>query len=195
MDVVLIRHARPDVAAGVCYGGLDVPLLAPLSPSGANIVAALRDAPPRRVIASPLLRAQQTAAAIVAALGGRPEVESEPLLREMDFGAWEGRAWDDIPRDHLDAWAADLHHARPHGGESAAQAAARVVAWAQGLDPSDDGCLWVVGHAGPARLLVAHWLGVPLDSVLGWELGYGASACVRLGSQRPRLAWWNRPAL
>ena len=36
----------------------------------------------------------------------------------MDFGAWEGVPWDDIPRSELDAWAADFLHARPHGGES-----------------------------------------------------------------------------
>jgi len=194
MDVVLIRHAPPDVAAGICYGSLDVPLAAPPSPTPAQIAAALPAVPPHRLIASPMRRAQETAQGMLAACAGLPPIETEPLLREMDFGAWEGRAWDDIPRHDLDAWAADLHHARPHGGESAAQAGARVMAWAEGLDVSRDECLWVIGHAGPMRLLVSQWLGVPLAAALGWELGYGASSCVRLGAHAPRLLWWNRQA-
>ena len=46
----------------------------------------------------------------------------------MDFGAWEGLRWDAIPRTELDAWAADLMHARPHGGETVAELAARTRA-------------------------------------------------------------------
>jgi alpha-ribazole phosphatase len=53
----------------------------------------------------------------------------------------------------------DLMGARPHGGESAQQVMARVTAWADTLDASSGDCLWVVSHAGPMRMLAAHWLG------------------------------------
>jgi alpha-ribazole phosphatase len=33
-----------------------------------------------------------------------------------------------------------------------------VTAWADTLDKLGD-CLWVVSHAGPMRMLAAHWLG------------------------------------
>ena len=68
----------------------------------------------------------------------------------MDFGAWEGRPWNAIPRAELDAWAADLLHARPHGGESVAMLArphpprARRAAAAAGDTLA-------VTHAGPIR--------------------------------------------
>ena len=44
----------------------------------------------------------------------------------MDFGRWEGLPWSAVPRAELDAWAADLMHARPHGGESVAMLLART---------------------------------------------------------------------
>lgn len=195
MDVVLIRHARPDVGAGICYGRLDMCLTTPAAPSPHAMVAALPA--PQRVLTSPLRRAADTARLLLQSLPAHtlePEVESR--LAEIDFGNWEGRAWDDIPRGELDALAQDLLHACPHGGETAAVAMARVSGWAASLAPqsSSDTCIWVVGHAGPMRMLAAHWLGLPLATTLGWELGFGASSLFRLGSGTPQLAWWNRSA-
>lgn len=190
MDLVLIRHARPEVRQGVCYGCLDLPLADPMSPPAPAIAGAVRDFTPTRLIASPLVRARDTA----LALGLPLAIEIEPCLREIDFGSWEGCAWDDIPRADLDAWAADLMAARPHGGESAAQAFARVTQWADALRDGSQGCLCVVAHAGPIRMLAAHWLGVPLARTVDWELGFGASCLFRVDATGARLGWWNRAA-
>jgi alpha-ribazole phosphatase len=193
MDVVLIRHAQPQVPAGTCYGCLDLPLVAPLTPAAARIAAGLPT--PDRIVASPLARALGTAQALVQTLsGGAPAPETEPRLREIDFGSWEGVAWDAIDRAALDQWAADLLHARPHGGEAPAQAMARVAGWAATLAEDRAQCLWVVGHAGPMRMLAAHWLGVPLAATVKWELGFGASCGFTLGPGGVRLGWWNRAA-
>lgn len=48
----------------------------------------------------------------------------------MGFGAWEMRAWNAIPRAEVDAWAADLLHYRPDGGENVLDMACRVAAFA-----------------------------------------------------------------
>ncbi|WP_427310961.1 histidine phosphatase family protein [Cupriavidus sp. H39] len=191
MDVVLIRHAQPQVAAGTCYGCLDLPLAAPLRPPAARIIAGLPA--PDRIVASPLARALGTVQALAQAWPDPfPVIDIEPALREIDFGSWEGLAWDAIDRSALDQWAADLLHARPHGGEAPAQAMARVVGWAATLAGARDQCVWVVGHAGPMRMLAAHWLGVPLGATLNWELGFGASCRFRLEEGAARLRWWNR---
>jgi alpha-ribazole phosphatase len=193
MDVVLIRHARPDVGPGICYGNLDLSLAVPMTPAPTAIVAALPV--PQRIVTSPLLRAGDTAKALMRALTpAEPAIDVEPRLRELDFGDWEGKPWDVIPRAELDDWAGHLLEGRPHGGESAAQAMARVTAWADTLSGAQDRCIWVVGHAGPMRMLAAHWLRLPLDRTLGWELAFGASCLFRLGNTQPQLAWWNRGA-
>ena len=194
MDVVLIRHARPQVCAGTCYGRLDLALARPWSPAPAQLLAACGPQRPTRIIASPLIRAAETASLLANALAvqsASPTVETDARLCELDFGAWEGMAWDAIPRAALDAWAADLLDSRLHGGESAAQAMARVGEWAASMPLHADDVCWVVTHAGPMRMLAAQWLGVPLSVTLGWELGWGASCGFRFAGAHAALRWWN----
>lgn len=190
MEVVLIRHAQPEVAPGVCYGSLDLALVQPVTPAPADIVAGL--AHPHRIVTSPATRARETAALFDACVADLPSSEVEPRLREMDFGSWEGQRWDNIPRAALDQWAADLMDARPHGGENPAQVMSRIGAWADALDIESDQRLWVVTHAGPMRMLAAHWLGLTLPQTLQWSLEFGATCKFRLGGGPARLGWWNR---
>jgi alpha-ribazole phosphatase len=195
MDVVLIRHARPEVAPGICYGALDLALALPVSPPAERIVATLDGLRPDRILTSPAARARDTAAALAHGTAIDIDLEIEPRLRELDFGQWEGREWTSIDRADLDHWAANLMAARPHGGESAAQVMARVVDWAGSLPADAGGCLWVVTHAGPIRMLAAHWLGLPLARTLAWELGFGATCRFHLDGTEgsgARLGWWNR---
>lgn len=203
MDLVLIRHARPACGSDVCYGALDVPLAMPMTPSADRIrEAALvaghewNLAPPAAILCSPAARARDTAGAVAKAW--KLTVRHDACLREMDFGRWEGQRWDDVPRHELDQWAGDLLDARPHGGESARQAMGRVTACAERLlleNAQEQGALWLVGHAGPMRLLAAHWLGLELAETLQWPLTWGASCGFRLHAAQARQAtmlWWNR---
>ena len=114
MHLILVRHTRPFVADNVCYGATDLDLAPTFEEEAARVVGAL----PRveRLVTSPLSRCRRLAERIGAAQSLVIEVDER--LREMDFGRWEGVRWDAIPRDEMDAWAADFLHARPHGGES-----------------------------------------------------------------------------
>ncbi|WPB85607.1 histidine phosphatase family protein [Sediminicoccus rosea] len=124
MALTLLRHLRPVVAPGICYGVTDLDLA---EAPAAALDALLARLPPASAIAtSPLRRCRLLAEAIGEARG--LPVLADPRLMEMDFGAWEGVAWNDIPRAELDEWAADFLHARPHGGESVAQLQARTRA-------------------------------------------------------------------
>lgn len=139
MGLILLRHTKPDAPEGLCYGRLD---LAPADGFAAHAAALAQDLPPvSQVVTSPLHRCAALAQAIAAARG--LPVSIEPRLREMDFGTWEGQLWADLPRAELDAWASDLMHARPHGGETVAQLRDRT------LDALRD-------HAAPGVLVVTH---------------------------------------
>jgi alpha-ribazole phosphatase len=78
----------------------------------------------------------------------------------MDFGAWELRAWSDIPRADVDAWTADLLHYRPGGAENVLDVARRVHAFVADLHAPQ---ALIVCHAGTIRLLAALHGGAPLD--------------------------------
>lgn len=195
MDFILIRHARPAMTAGLCYGRTDLPLDAPMDPDPLAIAEKLSAHPPQRLLASPLQRSRLTAEAILQ-IAELPPLEIDAQLMELDFGAWEGRQWDDIPRAQVDRWARDLVHGNPHGGESAADLLARVTTWAESMAASPVSCLWAVTHAGCMRALAAHWLQRPLAETLQWPLQWGGACGFRLQPGQPDalpvLLFWNR---
>lgn len=68
---------------------------------------------------------------------------------ELDFGAWEGRRWNEIGQTAIDAWVADFAHHRPGGGESVAGLMQRVAAvWDESRSVART--LWIT-HAGVIR--------------------------------------------
>lgn len=151
MRLYLIRHARPVVQDGICYGSTDLPVveehqgqvlvqLVPCLPAGAE------------VFSSPLRRCRHLASRL-ARKAGEPVFDAR--LAEMDFGTWEMQAWNDIPRAEVDAWAADLPHYRPGGGECLIDVARRVRTFHNELRVRRMDAAIVVAHAGTIRLLHA----------------------------------------
>ena len=137
MKLWLVRHAQPLVEAGVCYGRLD---LAADARATAECARRLAEALPAkiRVMASPLQRCEQLAHALQAL---RPDLacKTDARLAEMDFGGWEGRAWNDIEPSELQAWTDDFAcYSAGRDGESVAGFMARV---ALAFDESTRGAL------------------------------------------------------
>ena len=144
---------------GRCYGRLDLPLAAPEQDIPA-IVARL--APMRGAVihTSPLSRCRLVAEALAA--GWNASAILDDRLLEMNFGAWEGLAWDDIPRAALDAWAADLMGFAAPGGESGAGLVTRVSAfWAE--IAAGGGRHVIITHGGPLKVLTALAERKPVD--------------------------------
>lgn len=96
-------------------------------------------------------------------------------LCELDFGAWEGRAWNDLPRDVLDAWCMDYVHGGPPAGELFAQLAARALSFAADIVARHRGrCVLAVTHAGVIRALVARGRGIPLVDAFSVDVPFGS---------------------
>ena len=177
-----MRHTRPAVAEGVCYGMTDLALAPTFEDEAARVLEALPVA--ERLTSSPLRRCQRLAERIGAARALVPVIDER--LREMDFGAWEGLPWASIPRPELDAWAADFLHARPHGGESVHMLRERTRAALADYRRSGRSHL-VVTHAGVIKAAQAD-AGHPR----GWKTGVDFGAIVRLPAVRVRQ---DAPAL
>ena len=144
MALTLVRHTRPH-SEGLCYGRAEI-LLADSFTAEAEALAATLT--PARLVSSPLDRCQRLARYLAARLAVPMTLDDR--LAEIDFGAWEGRPWTAIPRPELDAWATDLLHARPHGGESVAMLLARTRAVLADLRATGAPCI-AVTHAGVIR--------------------------------------------
>lgn len=163
----LVRHARPIVEAGVCYGRSDVAADAAHTQASAQALAeALRASPaaPRLAWASPR---QRTQALLRALQGIQPMAErTDERLAEMDFGTWEGQAWTAIPPAAYDAWTLDFAHHRVGGGESVALLMSRVQqAWHDTVRTArsrgENSALWLT-HAGVIRAMQLLHTGIAL---------------------------------
>ncbi|MEE9272734.1 MAG: alpha-ribazole phosphatase family protein [Robiginitomaculum sp.] len=122
MGLSFVRHTRPLVEEGLCYGRTDLDVCASFEVEAQAVISKLSQ--PHILISSPLLRCRKLAKRIgnVFSL----PVNIDPRLIEIDFGKWEGKLWNNIPHSDLDIWANDFMHARPHGGESVAMLRDRV---------------------------------------------------------------------
>lgn len=150
MALILLRHTRPDVPVGVCYGKRDVGLAATFTQDAEALLTGLPDFD--RVFTSPLTRCRRLAEYIAVRFSRH--VTEDDRLREMDFGHWEGRAWSAISRGEIDAWANDFLHARPHGGESVAMLRDRAL---EAFDAYRklDGDTLIVTHGGVIKAALA----------------------------------------
>jgi alpha-ribazole phosphatase len=181
MRLILVRHPRPQIAHGVCYGSSDVPAQpAHQAQVLAGLLASLPDA---ALVTSPLLRCAELAAQL--ARHRNTTLSTDHRLAEMHFGAWEMRPWDDIPRAEVDAWAADLVHYRPGGGENALAVTGRVSAfYADARRQQRD--VIAICHAGTIRVLEACQYGLSLPEIAlraaqePNQIPYGASRIMHL---------------
>ena len=161
MILHLIRHTKPLIEPGVCYGQLDVSCESP-SAAAERLRGELPAGLP--VWTSPLQRCRRLAEAL------HPAPMADARLAEMHFGEWEGRRWDDIPRGELDAWAANKMDYGPPGGESPRVLLQRVLSFVSGLTEPE---AVVVTHAGVIRVLQAFRQNLPPKEWPKLQFEYG----------------------
>ncbi|RLV08478.1 bifunctional RNase H/acid phosphatase [Streptomyces griseocarneus] len=183
---VLLRHGETALTpqkrfSGSGGNGAD-PELSPAGHRQAEAVAAALAARGtiQEIVASPLRRCRETAAAVAARLG--LEVRVEDGLRETDFGAWEGLTFAEVkerwPAD-LDAWLASSKAAPTGGGESFATVARRVAQTRDHLLARYAGrTVLLVTHVTPVKTLVRLALGAPPESLFRMELSAASVSAV-----------------
>ena len=163
--LILVRHAEPhEDARGRCYGSLDVGL----SRRGEEQAAGLRLSGFEAVYTSPRLRAVATA----RALDPTPIVEDD--LRELDFGDFEGRTYEEIERDEPELfrqWMEAPTTVRFPNGESYADLKARASRVLEEIR-ARHACAVVVTHGGVIRAGLAEWLSLPDDAIFRLDQSY-----------------------
>jgi alpha-ribazole phosphatase/probable phosphoglycerate mutase len=157
-EILLIRHAETDMAGTFCGGRSDPELSACGRVQLAELITKLRNEEISAVYTSDLRRAHQTGIAIAEAFG--VDCRVRPALREIDFGQWEGLAWEEIERrDKAYAlrWIAQYPHLQAPSGESFYDFEQRVLHEVKTLSAEAEvsGCgIAVVTHAGVLRTVL-----------------------------------------
>lgn len=171
VTVVLVRHGQTAMTVSRGYSGSSEPG-PPLDEHGraqaraaAALVARIGHrlwpdvAPPSELLASPMVRTQETAAVVAARLG--LPVEVEPAFREADFGRWQGLTAEQIEAGWpgmLEPWHT-TGRVVPPGGESIEAVGTRVRAGLEGLRGGPERTVVVVSHAVAIRAALGVTLG------------------------------------
>jgi alpha-ribazole phosphatase len=183
----LIRHGEPEESVRQrCYGSLDVGLSARGQEQMADVAQHLSAEPIARVYSSPRSRALDGARAIA---GSTRHVEVLADLREIDFGAFEGLAYDEIAARYPQIYNSWMDHPTEvefPGGESYAVMRVRVLhALDHMLRASKGETVAVVTHGGVIRALIAWALGVPDEHIFSIGQRHGAVNLLRVTDGTP----------
>lgn len=172
--LILIRHGESVLGAEHRYAGHSD---TPLTPQGHRQVARLRQRFSRfrvaHIYSSDLERCRETAQLLAP---GR-DVTLSTQLRELDFGAWEGRTYEELMRQALarySRWLRDPHSVAPVQGETLAHLASRVRSFAGRLARRHPGqTVALVTHGGPIRILLG------IKSKDFWTVRIPPACCLR----------------
>lgn len=193
LTVVLVRHGQTPLTVAGAYSGSSVP--GPSLTARGRVQAAQTadlvyrigrdrwtDLPrPSAIVASPMVRAQETARAVGRRLG--LHVGTDDRFAEVHFGEWEGltapqiaERWD----GHPERWLASGTEVAP-GGESMADVGDRVWAGLQDLLARGTGrTVVVVGHAVQVRAAVGRAIEAPPSRWAGFRVPPGSVSILRL---------------
>ena len=170
-EIIIIRHGETEWnKTGRFQGHSDVPLSAEgrtqAEALGKNLIVDHVDA----IYASDLTRAMETAAPLAARFG--LPVISDPQLRELNFGAWEGRNFNDVNAEnpnamknfYTDPEQADIPESElfPEFQRRVAGRVREIVAHERGKR------VVIVSHGASIRILLADLLSMPIRSI--WHL-------------------------
>ena len=179
MKIYLIRHGLTRLSEEKRYqGALDEGL------SDRGRAALMKaDFVPERVYVSPMQRATETAAILF------PESAQIALsdLREMDFGAFEGRGWWEMENDPAyRAWVDGGCTGRCPGGEDRAAYSARVCGTLEALLQSGEDPLVIVAHGGTQMAALERW-GEPAREYWQWQRPCGCGWKLDFDGERLRV--------
>lgn len=145
--ITVWRHPRPEGAAGLCVGArcdLAVPARRAKRLARRIQAHARKHRLAHEVWTSPLRRCADVGRWLKR-WGWRHRIDA--ALAEIDFGAWDGQPWAEIPKAEIDDWVRDFAGFAPEGGESLRTLLKRASSWSGGE--------LVVSHGG--WMLARRW--------------------------------------
>lgn len=193
MRLLLARHGETGAQySGRYIGSTDLPL----SEIGKEQARRLADVLPTtglsRCLCSPMRRTRETAQ---LALDGREcPIEMLDVLREIDFGRWEGLSFPEIVvRDQrlVTEWQQDPLAFHFPGGEQTGDFRQRIEAGLQGIISLSDDSVLVVCHGGVIRAMLCSLLGISFTHYLSFAIAPAALTVIEVDGQRGVLQALN----
>lgn len=170
MEVYLIRHTSPVFEKGLIYGHTDLPLADSFEQEK---IAVLDQLPPviEAVFSSPSSRCTQLASAIAKAHD--IIYQTDQAIRELNFGDWEGKTWDQVAGPVCDSWMDDFVNVATPNGESMVMMEKRIAVFFEGLLLKPCKNVAVVTHGGVIRIVQAHFQAIALKDSFNLKVEMG----------------------
>ena len=194
--LLLIRHGENDYVKTRKMAGrlLGVHLNEKGKKQAEMLAEALKDVPLKAIYSSPLERAVETAQPI--AKMHRLKLIEDPDLMDTDVGKWQGRSWRVLGLTKV--WRIVQNapsRFRFPDGESFPEAQTRCVNALERIIKKHDkpkDIVAVVFHADPIKLVICHFLGMPLDHFQRLGCDTGSLTAINTGEARAALTKLNQ---
>lgn len=188
-NVYLMRHGATELNG--CYvGSTDIALSASGEAQVQRTASTLKLAKISQVFCSPMIRCRQT----LQLLELESQVSYDPLLREIDFGKWERKTFNEIVKADktlVDSWAEGSEDFTFPEGESLLNFRARVSSFTKKLYESKEQEILIVCHGGVIRHLICELLGLISDKYIVFQVLPGTFSSLQLHSEGGVLTGFN----
>lgn len=188
-QLFFLRHGRTGYS-GRYIGSSDVSLTEEGKEQIQHVQSRLGGSGITKILCSPMLRCLQSCDILDLGL----EVEVEEYLKEIDFGDWEKKSFDEIAADEpalVDQWAAHPSEFVFPGGDAVVDFIDRVMEIQQSIVNSSHKKILVISHGGVIRLLLCLFLSLPLENHLLFRVEKGKIVTLELFDQGGVLTGFN----
>jgi alpha-ribazole phosphatase len=171
MEIALIRHTTPDVEKGICYGQSDILLQHTFMDEYQQVLQST----PRCaeiIYTSPLSRCVKLANLLSQALD--VPVCKDDRLKELNFGEWEMKRWDDIGHHALMKWMNDYENESCPQGESYKDLKKRVTDFLDEIKSGRYQSIVAVTHGGVIKTSLSILKNVPIKKAIATSVAYGS---------------------
>lgn len=173
MEIYLIRHTKPKIEDGICYGQSDIDLSFSFENEFQNLMQKIPSSFDI-VFASPLKRCSELAGKLHA-----EKLIYDNSLMELNFGEWELKKWDDINKEEINKWMNNYVDVAPSNGENYRQLYERVKQfWQKNIIKLQKEKIAIVTHAGVIRAALAVILELELQKTFMFSIDHGKTVKV-----------------
>lgn len=178
MEIYLVRHTTPKIEKGICYGQTDLEIDETHWHDEFKTIQQKLPSDPDEIFSSPLNRCK----VLAEQLGST--VHYDDRLKEMNFGDWENKKWDEIPLNELQPWMDDFVDSPTKNGENFFKLHERTTHFIEDLLEIKIEKTIIITHAGNIRSFISYILDLPLENAFRIHLNYGYIVHLRIDKNK-----------
>lgn len=167
MEIILIRHTKPNIAKGICYGQSDIDLNNSFKEEIQLIKEQLNLGDINFFYSSPLKRCKILAEKLSA------NILFDERLKELNFGDWELKSWNEINAEKLAFWMNDFVNVTVPNGESYLDLHKRSINFLRDIKKLNADKIAIVTHAGVIKCINAIINNIDLKDSFNLNIKYG----------------------